>query len=94
VYVVVVHIRRAVRWHPWVLLGSVVVNAKEPIGTSNRRKGNPSGDVGVGLDERISSLVIDVAEDAEENRQQTCEGFSRRQRVKDTSKVLTLLVCS
>jgi hypothetical protein len=61
-----VHGRRAVS--TWVLLESVVVNAKESIGTSNRREGNPCGDV-VELDERISSLVIDVAEDGEENWQ-------------------------
>jgi hypothetical protein len=63
VHVVVVHGRRTAG--TWVLLESVVVNAKEPIGTSNRRERIPSGDV-VELDERISSLVIDVAEDGEE----------------------------
>ena len=63
-HVVIVYCRRAVG--PWVLFECVVVNAKESIRASNRRKRNPSGDV-VELDERISSLVIDVAEDGEEN---------------------------
>jgi hypothetical protein len=52
VHVVVVHGRRAVG--TWVLLEGVVVVAEKPIRTSNRRKGNLSGDL-IELDERIGS---------------------------------------
>jgi hypothetical protein len=49
--------------------GAAIIDAEKgekPIGTSDRRKRNGSGDL-VGLDERIGGLITDVTEDGEDN---------------------------